>query len=92
MTRTVEEIARVLRKSHLLSYEYSRILSYSASLLQHDTINYTMLVSHDIVEDAERHHGRQTKKQHQLQPLRLDGPVYGLENLKLVEEPLGLLP
>lgn len=47
--------------------------------------------SHYVVESAERHHGRQTQKHHELQPLRLDGPVHGLENLKLVEQPLRLL-
>ena len=51
-----------------------------------------IMFSHDIVEGAEWHHGRQTQEQHQLQPLRLDGPVDGLEDLELVEQPLGLLP
>ena len=49
------------------------------------------MISHDVVEGAERHDRREAEKNHQLQPLRLDGPVDGLEDLKLVEQPLRLL-
>ena len=65
-------------------------------LIEHRLLGLASLlrtaILHDIVEGAERHHGRQAQKHHQLQTLRLDGPVDGLENLELVEEPLGLLP
>lgn len=47
--------------------------------------------SHDVVEGAERHHGREAKENHELQPLRLDRTVDGLEDLELVEQALGLL-
>lgn len=49
------------------------------------------MISHDVVEGAERHHRRQAEENHELQPLRLDRPVDGLEDLKLVEQPLRLI-
>lgn len=47
--------------------------------------------SHDVVESTERHDGRQAEEQHELESLRLNGLVYGLQNLELVEEALCLL-
>lgn len=49
------------------------------------------MASHYVVEGAERHDGREAEKNHELQPLRLDRPIDGLEDLKLVEQPLRLI-
>lgn len=48
-------------------------------------------VLHDVVEGAERHDGREAEQNHELQPLRLNGPVDGFEDLKLVEQRLRLI-
>lgn len=49
------------------------------------------IFSHDVVEGAEGHDGRKPEENHELQPLRLDGPVDGREHLEFVEQSLGLL-
>lgn len=48
-------------------------------------------LSHHVVEGAEGHDGREAEENHQLQSLRLDSPVDGLQDLELVEQRLRLV-